>query len=110
MVNAVCDATTMQEKIVVVAEASWHGLITKFLSNTREYSQSLQNLVEHKKFKELRYIGHNWKGTGGSYGFDEITYFGDAIERAALEEQADSILDNAKALINYLDRLEVVYQ
>lgn len=110
MVNAVWGATAMQEKIVVVADAAWSGLITKFLSNTRQYSQSLQNMVERKQFVELRYIGHNWKGTGGSYGFDEITFFGDAIERAALEEKAEPILDSARALISYLDRLEVVYE
>jgi len=49
------------------------------------------------------------KGSGGGYGFDEITAIGMRIESAAGEEDAAEIRRQVEALRDYLKRVEVIY-
>ena len=36
-------------------------------------------------------LGHGMKGTGGGYGFDEITYIGSVLEDAGGNQDAEVI-------------------
>ena len=49
------------------------------------------------------------KGSGGGYGFDEITDIGFKIETAAKEKNAGEILRQVHDLSDYLEKVEVVY-
>ena len=49
------------------------------------------------------------KGTGGGYGFEDVSRLGDLIEIAAVAGDADRIRALADELAAYLARLTVVY-
>jgi hypothetical protein len=49
------------------------------------------------------------KGSGGSFGFDEISAIGEALEISALVADADGIRSAVGRLERYLARVSVVY-
>ena len=53
-------------------------------------------------FDSLRTFGHNIKGSGGMYGFNEITEIGAVIEAAAKEENMALIKSNLNDLDLFL--------
>jgi hypothetical protein len=50
------------------------------------------------------------KGSGGGYGFDEISEIGRALEDAAKQSQAGKIREEIQRLRHYLDHVEVRIQ
>lgn len=54
----------------------------------------------------LRTLGHNLKGSGTSFGLDEISRMGWRLERTAAGGEVALAREAAGALQNYLDRLE----
>ena len=70
-----------------------------FVQLTREYLEYLKSrldeiLEQHLpkgNFQEIRQYGHNEKGTGGGYGFDEFTDIGKAIEFAGRDKKKESL-------------------
>ena len=50
----------------------------------------------------IRTFGHNIKGSGGMYGFDEVTNIGLQIENAAKESDLDSIKLSLSELGDFL--------
>jgi hypothetical protein len=50
------------------------------------------------------------KGSGGGYGFDDITEIGAALEQAAKRKDNTAIGDELEKLASYLARIEVVYE
>ena len=50
------------------------------------------------------------KGSGGGYGFDEVTVIGQSLELAATEQDADTIRQMVSGLVSYLERVEVVFE
>jgi hypothetical protein len=49
------------------------------------------------------------KGSGGSYGFDEISEIGEALEMAAHDSDIDTIRSAVARLEVYLDGVTVTY-
>jgi hypothetical protein len=50
------------------------------------------------------------KGAGGGYGFDTITDIGKSLEDAAKEKNTKEIRKRVGELLDYLERVEVVYE
>lgn len=84
-------------------------LIPDFLENRRNNIDALREAVRNDDMAMVEHLGHTMKGTGGGYGFQEITEIGDALERGAQQQDQDCVLGLAKKLETYLDTLEVVF-
>ena len=100
----------MSESIVVKVDADLADLIPGFLENRHKDAARLAELLERADFAEIRRIGHSMKGVGGGYGFDEITFIGAEIEKAAGAEDADVIARECARLGDYLGRIEIVFE
>jgi len=98
----------MQE--IVRVDASFEPLIPKFMANRKKETVSMQQALDAQDFETVRTISHGIKGAGGSYGFDRITEFGAAIERAAKAADAETISREIPLLAAYLDRVAIVYE
>lgn len=98
-----------EDKIIVEADLAFSELISRYLENTRHSTEIVTTLVEQGNFQALRSLGHNWLGTGASYGFEAITDIGRVVEQAALAQQSQTILVEVHELIDYLNRLQIVY-
>ncbi len=83
--------------------------IPLFLESTGEDLVALSHALSTDDFVKLRFIGHDLKGSGGGYGFDEISVIGNHIEEAAKRTDRGEIVKQIAALTDYLSRVEVIY-
>ena len=63
-----------------------------------------------RDYAEISGIAHRLKGEGGSYGFDSMTEIGRSLEHAAATHDDGAVMALARQLLNYLDRVQVVFQ
>jgi HPt (histidine-containing phosphotransfer) domain-containing protein len=70
----------------------------------REVPQMLE-LLAGSDFERLRILSHSLKGSGGSFGFPELTAFGAALERHAQRGDGAAFGAELSRLKDYLDHL-----
>ena len=58
----------------------------------------------------IRGLGHRMKGTGGGYGFPELTELGGALEKAAELADAPEIRRKTQECEAYLNAVELEYK
>jgi len=58
-------------------------LVPAFLESLGKQAASVHDLLSRGQIAEVSKLGHNWKGTGGLYGFAAVTKYGKQIEEAA---------------------------
>lgn len=94
---------------VVQVDADMAELIPRFLENRRKDVAAIPAALERGDYDAVRTIGHDMKGTGAGYGFDEITALGAALEQAAKDGHRQEIRRLRDALATYLERVEVIH-
>lgn len=95
--------------IIIRADEDLTDLIPGFLENRRQDIETIRALLASGDFETVSSLGHSMKGSGGGYGFDEITQLGMRIEQFAKEQNSAGVEAQLTALADYLDRVEVVY-
>ena len=83
-------------------EDEWAEMQEMYINHTSKELVSIMDNLESNSFDSLRTFGHNIKGSGGMYGFNEVTEIGAVIEAAAKDEDMDSIKSNLKDLDLFL--------
>ena len=99
----------MKTKIVVQIDPELEDLIPSYLENLQKNSAEIKRGIEKNEMELCKRLGHNMKGSGGSYGFDFISAIGKEIEDAAKSEKRSEIEDALKKLENYMEQLEISY-
>ena len=84
-------------------------LVSLFLENRRKDFDLLHAAIVAKDFTVLIQIGHRLKGVGASYGFEQISAAGRAIEAAARDGDEALLTGLIDDYGNYLGRLKVTY-
>jgi PAS domain S-box-containing protein len=95
-------------KIYITPPEGIEGLVPKYLVNIRRGMEEILAGVDSKDCEIARRLGHQFKGSGESYGFPEITRAGAAVELAAINSNEDEVRSQVLALGTYLDRVELV--
>lgn len=98
------------EKIRVRADRDLDDLIPGFLENRRRDIEAIRNHLISGDYYTIERLGHAMKGSGGGYGFDEISRIGMLIERFAKDNNNAGIIRNLNALAEYLERVELIYE
>ena len=80
----------------------WAEMQEMYVKHTSKELISVKEALETKSFDSLRTFGHNIKGSGGMYGFNEVTEIGAVIETAAKEQNMDLIKSNLDTLDLFL--------
>ena len=80
----------------------WAEMQQMYVNHTSKELVSIMEGLETKSFDLLRTFGHNIKGSGGMYGFNEVTEIGAVIEAAAKEEDMALIKSNLNSLDSFL--------
>jgi two-component system sensor histidine kinase/response regulator len=83
-------------------------LIPAYLENCRESISEMKSSLESGDFAAIQRIGHNFKGSGRGYGFNEISIIGKSIEANARIGDSEAIQRNIAELEDYLSRIRVV--
>jgi HPt (histidine-containing phosphotransfer) domain-containing protein len=94
-------------KIRITPPKDIEGLVPTYLANVRRDMDEILAGIDLKDCKIARRLGHQFKGSGDSYGFPEITRTGVAIEVAAIAANEEEVRSQILALRAYLDRVEI---
>ncbi len=84
-------------------------LIPEFLLDRRQDVAAMLDAVDRGDFEIIERLGHGMKGAGGSWGFQEITDIGGALELAANDADTNASRKWVGELSSYLDRVEIIY-
>jgi signal transduction histidine kinase/CheY-like chemotaxis protein len=98
------------DAIHVTVDGRLRALAVRFLTNCGRDVLRLRSALDGGDFSVTRAIGHSLSGVGGSYGFDEITRIGKAIEERSKREDAAGISGLAAQLEDYLTRVQPEYR
>jgi HPt (histidine-containing phosphotransfer) domain-containing protein len=101
---------TKHDKLVVHADPDLMDIIPQYLENKRHNIGELLEALNQGDFEFIRATGHNLKGSGSGYGFEEITRLGAEIETKAKEKDTEAVRMHISGLSAYLDRIEIVYE
>ncbi len=102
------DAENTTQKVTVYVEPDLIGLIPEFLENRQKDIVSLNRALEQNDFNTIINIGHNLKGSGGSYGLDTITEIGRLLEKEAENGNSDAISGLIAKLSSYIENIEIL--
>ncbi|MEC7712707.1 MAG: Hpt domain-containing protein [Candidatus Thermoplasmatota archaeon] len=72
-------------------DEEWAEMQEMYITHTSKELAKIQEDLGDMTLDSLRTFGHNIKGSGGMYGFDEVTELGTEIEASAKEENRDKI-------------------
>lgn len=96
--------------IVIRIDPELQPIVPKYLANRVRDCESIREHAAKGAFGDAKRLGHNMKGTGGGYGFEEISRLGAGIEAAAAAGEAGQLLALAEELGQYLARIEPAYE
>lgn len=85
-------------------------LIPGYLERRQEDLATLQSAISDGDFSVIQGIGHNLKGSGAGYGFDDITDIGDGLELAGKASDAANAMSLVQRLGEYLQSLDIRYE
>mgnify|MGYP000243180397 CR=1 FL=1 len=106
LLGAILEHTT----VVVRVDSSLASLVPGFLENRRKDVSAIAASLELSDYDNVRFLGHNMKGSGTGYGLSRITEIGAALEQAAGLRSSEEIRARAADLVRYLDRLRVEHE
>lgn len=96
------------EKIIVTVDEDLIDLVPGYLQNRRNDFATMQSALASEEYDVIRVIGHAMKGSGGGYGFAEITAIGGGLEAAAKSHAGRAIGELLDRLEEYLGLVEVM--
>ena len=83
-------------------DEEWAEMQEIYINHTSKELDKIKNQLNLASLDSIRTFGHNIKGSGGMYGFNEVTELGLLIENAAKEGNLDSIKSNLEVLEDFL--------
>lgn len=83
-------------------------LIPGYIEHRNEDVAKMLDLLEKESYRKIERCGHSMKGTGGGYGFNEISKIGDFIENAGKAKDKILIQEGINQLKNFLEKLEII--
>jgi HPt (histidine-containing phosphotransfer) domain-containing protein len=100
----------MADRVIVEVDEDLSDLIPGFLTHKRADATRIFDAVASRDYAEISGIAHRLKGEGSSYGFDSMTEIGRSLEHAAATHDDGAVTTLARQLLNYMDRLQIVFQ
>ena len=100
---------SQSEKIQVHIDSDLQDLIPEYLENREKDLLVYRQALETDNFDTIAVLGHSMKGSGGGYGFNDLSSIGRAIEKAAKNRDTESVRQSIIDLTDFLKNLEVVY-
>jgi len=96
-------------RILVEIDRELMPVVPEYLAYRQRDCAEIERLLVSGAMEDLQALGHRLKGSGGSFGFDEISAIGEALELAARVPDAAGIKAVIVRLERYLARVAVTY-
>ena len=87
---------------VVEVPTDIRDLIPDYLRRRNEDLSELQEALANDDRTTMRTIAHRLKGSGQSFGFDRLTYFGEELERALVRGEPRLLARQIELIEYYL--------
>lgn len=100
----------MSQEYKVVVDVELKEIMPRYLEIRREELEALEKCLIDNDIEKARMLGHKLKGTGASYGFEELTNIGASIEDIAKAGSLKGIKAQAERLRFILDNLQIEYE
>jgi PAS domain S-box-containing protein len=97
----------LNRKIRITPPPGIGALIPNYLANIRRNIGLILAGVDAHDCQVARRMGHQFKGTGGGYGFPEVARIGAALESAGIAADEPEIRSQLLTLRRYLDAIEI---
>jgi CheY-like chemotaxis protein len=82
-------------------------IVPGYLAARREELPEMMKLLAASGFERLAVLSHNMKGSGGSYGFSELTRMGAGLEHSAKRMDSGTLRMQLAELGDYLGRVQL---
>ncbi|WP_319777967.1 Hpt domain-containing protein [Maridesulfovibrio sp.] len=99
----------MKDRIVIQVDEDLEAIMPRYLEIRQKELAELEEAVDQKNFETIRLLGHRLKGTGSSYGLDELTRLGTLIEDKAMDEDMSEVPEHTAGLRYFLEHLDIEY-
>lgn len=86
------------------------GIVRSYLEHRKQDMSSLLLALAEGEFQHIRMVAHDLIGTGGSFGFKQMSIVGRSLENAAKGKRSEEIKILLEGLAEYLSRVEVVQE
>ena len=96
------------ESIVVRVDEDLIGLIPHYLANRLKDVDTVSRALGDEDYESISWVGHTMKGSGGGFGFDQISDIGSGLEEAAMVQDAALVRQWLDELQDFLNRVHVV--
>ena len=83
-------------------------LIPEYLQNCKQNVIAMQDALDRADFETVTVLGHNLRGSGGSFGFQAITDIGGALQQAAESADIDASRKLVGELSSFLQSIETI--
>jgi HPt (histidine-containing phosphotransfer) domain-containing protein len=97
-------------KVVAYVDSDLKDLIPEYLEERQDDIKKIQSAMNAEDYETVRIMGHTLKGSGGGYGFEQITEIGFHLEEAAKQENPEGIKKMIQELTDYIDNVDVVFE
>ena len=94
----------------IIVDIDLKDLIPAFMENRQADITALQENLSQGNYEKIKEIGHILKGSGGGYGFDEISRIGADLEKGAGAADEKLLEELIAELKEYLERIIVVFE
>ncbi len=98
------------EKITVKVDKDIECIVPEYIDNIKKSCVNISGAISRSDFNFIYKFGHNMKGTGSSYGFEYISEIGKVLEKAGNTRDVKVINEEVDKLVDYLERIEIVYE
>ena len=83
-------------------DEEWAEMQEMYINHTSKELAKIQDDIDAVEIDSLRTFGHNIKGSGGMYGFGEVTNLGTEIEASAKANDRNKIKSLLEELSSFL--------
>ncbi|WP_027177700.1 Hpt domain-containing protein [Maridesulfovibrio bastinii] len=100
----------MSQKYKVTVDSELEEIMPRYIEIRLNELEELEKYLAEKNAEAVRMLGHRLKGTGASYGIEELTDIGAAIEDIAKTGSFAGIAEHTKRLRYILENIEIEYE
>ena len=97
------------ETIVIQVNPRIGDIVDSYLEHRSRDVDTLLDALDKGEFDQIRHLAHDLIGTGGSFGFEDMSLIGRCLENAALNKETKEIKLLVEDLAEYLSNVKVVY-
>ncbi len=88
-------------------DASFREIVEQFLQGLGERIRGMEQALRDANFDALRMAAHQLKGSGGGYGYPQLSHQASELERLALKRSLDECLSGVDDIKQLCSRLVV---